>query len=367
MSNSSETESFSALDLRKKAAKNDGAGVNAESLSTTDARIVRLLARLKMNYDPTHANNLPENVEDTYLYELLLNLVENQTAMRYAKNGNISGMKAIAGSQYDNNDIDTNAWQAAHVLTDILWEPSDRDAMLNMIVYGPSNTISGSSNTGAGKTDFSYSVVDGGRKAYARVGKTLQVCTNNTSDPFKTVEKWSEAHEWMTGTDGPKVLLLDEAAQGLMYSDMTAGKVLGKVMNLMRKYNCHLILIAHDGKDIALNIRRKAVFARKEGKKKAILGNKLDEDDSGEVHIKNVEYTLENVPATEIEYDSIDDKGAFEWDIDEDDDDDESVEKVPQCQAETNSGNPCPNDAKLPEDDPLVCVNHRHKVDEVGN
>jgi hypothetical protein len=33
--------------------------------------------------------------------------------------------------------------------------------------------------------------------------------------------------------------------------------------------------------------------------------------------------------------------------------------------AETNAGNECPNDAKHPPDAPLVCANHRHKLDDV--
>lgn len=35
--------------------------------------------------------------------------------------------------------------------------------------------------------------------------------------------------------------------------------------------------------------------------------------------------------------------------------------------AETNSGNQCPNDAKFPSEEPLVCVNHRHKLDKVDD
>ena len=55
------------------------------------------------------------------------------------------------------------------------------------------------------------------------------------------------------------------------------------------------------------------------------------------------------------------------WEEYQDSEEDEEEESVPQCRAETNSGSQCPNDAKHPAEDPVVCVNHRHKADDVGN
>lgn len=50
----------------------------------------------------------------------------------------------------------------------------------------------------------------------------------------------------------------------------------------------------------------------------------------------------------------------------EDDEEDEEEEKeAQQCIATTNAGHRCPNDAKLPEENPKVCKNHRHKLDEL--
>lgn len=46
-------------------------------------------------------------------------------------------------------------------------------------------------------------------------------------------------------------------------------------------------------------------------------------------------------------------------------DEDEEEEEAPVCMATTNAGDPCPNDAKYPKENPLVCANHRHKMDEL--
>lgn len=49
----------------------------------------------------------------------------------------------------------------------------------------------------------------------------------------------------------------------------------------------------------------------------------------------------------------------------EQDEDEEVDEEVPVCMATTNAGDPCPNDAKYPRENPLVCANHRHRMDEL--
>jgi hypothetical protein len=46
------------------------------------------------------------------------------------------------------------------------------------------------------------------------------------------------------------------------------------------------------------------------------------------------------------------------------DEDEEEDDEWHDCLAETNAGEPCPNKAKFPEDDPVVCANHRSKMDD---
>ncbi|MFD1646656.1 AAA family ATPase [Haloarchaeobius litoreus] len=360
----SDAQNWTATDLQQaliEKASNGEVGAPPEVLSAPTRQTALALANYVLYYNSDDPEN-PDDIEEDGMYQLLLSRLETLTAHEAVRSGDVSSMRGIAGAPTGDGDTDTSSWRAADIITRDLWKPDDRDNMLNMILYGPTPSIKKGSNTGTGKSDFAYTLAEGGRRAY---NGELEIATNNDTDPFKQVEKWSEAEEWMQETDGPKLLILDEAAQGLKHQDMSAGDVLGLAIRLMRKYNCHLVLISHTGKDIPKDIRRQVVYARKEDKKGAKLGNKLEEDPSGEMRIKNVEYELGRIPPTNIEYDSYDDKGEFEWDIDGEDEEKEVVDEKPQCQAETNSGSQCPNDAKHPSGDPLVCVNHRHKLDEI--
>lgn len=47
-----------------------------------------------------------------------------------------------------------------------------------------------------------------------------------------------------------------------------------------------------------------------------------------------------------------------------DTEDEESVDEFVQCIAETSSGSQCKNEAKYPEEDPVVCHVHKGKLDE---
>ena len=42
--------------------------------------------------------------------------------------------------------------------------------------------------------------------------------------------------------------------------------------------------------------------------------------------------------------------------------DEEEEDEWNQCQATTNDGDPCPNDAQFPSENPILCHNHRHKI-----
>ena len=50
--------------------------------------------------------------------------------------------------------------------------------------------------------------------------------------------------------------------------------------------------------------------------------------------------------------------------LEDDEDEDEDEDDWQQCVASTNKGERCPNEAKFPKESPLVCYNHRHKIDE---
>ncbi|MFD1565586.1 hypothetical protein ACFR99_18815 [Haloarchaeobius amylolyticus] len=363
----SDSANWTASDLQQalvKKASQGKAGAPPEVLSAPTRQTALALANYVMYYDSSDPDN-PDDISDDDMYQILFTRLETLTAWEATRSGDVSSMRGIAGAPNGDEATDTSSWRAADIITKSLWKPNERDNMLNMILYGPTPTIKDGSNTGTGKSDFAYTLAEGGQRAY---NGELTVATNNDTDPFKQVEKWSEAEEWMQETDGPKRLILDEAAQGLKHKDMSAGDVLGLAIRLMRKYNCHLVLIAHTGKDIPKDIRRQVVYARKSDKKGAKLGNKLEEDAAGEMRIKNVEYELKGIPQTTIEYNSYDDKGEFEWDIDDGAEaTEDEEEEYHQCEAETKSGGQCAKEARYPRSNPTYCGTHRSRLNDAEN
>lgn len=308
-----------------------------EAVGLNSKEALQAVVQLFRHY-PTDNPKVPSDPRESKLFRDIVTSSGTHELRKAVKNDEWGELNFLKGTPGETTD--SSSWRAAQVLTDELWHPDNRDNMLNMIIYGPTPSISGGSNTGTGKTDFAYLAAEGGQRAYEG---DLEIASNNETDEFHTVQAWSKAEEWMQDVDGPKLLILDEAAQGLMYSDQRAGKVLSKAMRLMRKYNCHLILIAHTGKDIPRDIRRQVVYARKEEKEHVKLGNKVEEDQSGEMQILNVEHELTNLPQTTIEYESYDDEGEFEWDIEDEfgDDDTDGEDKKVKCKGHTSDSEPC--------------------------
>jgi hypothetical protein len=295
-------------DLRKalltKAA--DGkVGAIPETLSAPTRETLNHLVDFIWYYDPA-AYDLPDKVEESEMYAWLLTRLESQLVWDATERSHITRMRGIAGPP-EGDALDVSAFPLLDVVRK-LFRPDDRDHMLNLVVYAPPPPTG---PTGVGKTDFAYTLIEGAQMVHP---DGISASSNNTSDPFEDTESWSGLEAWLERTSGPKVFLWDEAAQTLMFDDMNTGMALSKLIRLLRKYNCHLILIAHTGKDIPLDIRRMVLFALKESKKKAVIGAGLEEDSAGWMQIKNVLYTLRNIPATTIEYDSLGDKGSFVFD-----------------------------------------------------
>lgn len=330
-------QNWTAQDLRRaliEKATEGKAGAPPETLSAPTRKMAMALANYIYYWTPDED---VRDIENDEMYQLMMSRLETLTAFDSVRAGDVSSMRGVAGNPAGDDEIDTSSWRAADILKS-LWHADDRHQMLNLVVFGPETSLL-ESNTGSGKTDFTYTLVEAGQRAYDEQGKTLRVASNNHTDPFATVDKWSEAVEWMEQTDGPKALVLDEAAQNLMYADMSAGRVLSRKINLMRKYNCHLILISHTGKDIPKDVRRKAVWVQKESQKTAVLGNSVEEGDGDALVIDDAEYELQNVPPTTVDYESIDDKGEFEWDSVGDED------KETECKVTIKSDDPRDNKA----------------------
>ncbi|NEU56267.1 ATP-binding protein [Halorussus sp. MSC15.2] len=328
-----------------------------ESLSAGDLPALAeagLLSGDDLQYLLSYKRSVPD-AEDTDRYQELLMQAVSEKMNGAIEAGNLSVMSHATGVK--SKRVDTSSWQAVTELVD-LWNSDDRDDMLNMMVYAP---LPPEGPTGVGKTDFAYTVIEAGMRAYPG----LSVASNNTSDEFADVQAWSELEEWLEEQDGTKAFLLDEAAQVLQFADMRAGKALSKLIKLLRKYQCHLIVISHTGKDIPKDIRRMVLLCRKESKKKATIGVGLDEV-NGDMQIDRELLKLGNIPPARLEYESIDDKGEFVFDMnDEDeagaseDDGDESPDRV-KCRGVNKEGESC---GTLTDHESGFCEWHRDQWD----
>ncbi|UPV73182.1 hypothetical protein M0R89_11550 [Halorussus limi] len=274
--------------------------------------------------------------EDNPLRAALARKARTETLRDARREGNLDTLSASSG--LTDNRVDAGDRDLSDEVNR-LFRPSDRDHMLNLVLYAPPPP---EGPTGVGKTDFAYRILEEAIIEHLPYGG-LEVSSNNRSDPFPDVESWMELEEWLEETDGTKAFVWDEAAQVLQYADMSAGKALSQLIKLLRKYNCHLILIAHTGKDIPKDVRRMVLFCQKESKKEATIGAGLEEDSSSWMVIRDEMMQFRDIDATSIEYDSEGDTGDFEFDKDENGDDaDESNElELRKCRGHNRHGEGC--------------------------
>jgi hypothetical protein len=208
--------------------------------------------------------------------------------------------------------------------------------------------------TGRGKSNTMYTLTEFAETVHP----DLRVMTNNTSDPYETVpEQWADIEQSIRDHDGWQLLGIDEAAQFLQYADQGAGKTVSQMLKLLRHNHCHLMIVGHTGRDIPADIRRQVFVLDKLSQKTGVLGYGITgSSGSDTMQVGEEVLRLNRIPETNVEYDDIDDEGIeIKFDDDGEGADGGSVE-TPQCQAETNSGGQCPNDAKEPSGDPVVCV-----------
>ena len=229
---------------------------------------------------------------------------------------------------------------------------------MQMYVYGP---LPPEGPVGVGKTDFAYLMTEIAKRAYPGIS----VATNVGSDEFTTIKKWSETEEWLRNEDGKKLFILDEAAQVLQFNDMNEGKVLSKLLKLIRKYQGNIILIGHTGRDVPRDVRRQLLVCRKKSKTEAEIGVGLDEQNE-EIRVGSTRIEITDIPPTNVTYDTYDEADFVFDSVDTPDDEQETDDETVLCQAETNDGGSCPHDAVYPSDDPVVCQAHRHRVDSVS-
>ena len=299
-----------------------------------------------------------EDAEDTDRYQELLMQAVSKKVDKAVEHGNLSVMSHANGVTGGNKSVPMADWNKYEQIKDLYrQEPTFNTEFTNSIFQ----CIIFSSRvppTGRGKSNTMYTLVEIGQTVFP----DLRVMSNNTSDPFETVsEQWADIEQSIRDYDGWQILLIDEAAQFLQYADQGAGKTVSQMLKLLRHNHCHLIMVGHTGMDIPKDIRRQVFVLDKTSQKQGVLGYGITSGGSGDtMQVAQEVLRLNSIPATGVEYDDIDDEG-IEIKFDGGENDDEAgMDEKPECWAiSKRSGNVCGNDAVTPEEDPVLCVNHR--------
>jgi len=265
-----------------------------------DKEVRELLMFMAEVYEPLEG--MPDSFWETNYATEIVQAQATNMATNALHNGSLDEMEFLSGLV--GYDLDMSTYRAIDEL-ESLW----RDyPTFQTYVYGPPPP---GGPTGSGKTDFSYTLIEIGKRVYP----DMHVASNNSSDDFQTIQKWSSLESWLKNTEGRKVFLFDEASQLLQYADMGDGQIVSKLLKLLRKYQGNLILIGHTGRDVSRDVRRQMLITRKKSKEGATIGVGLEEHGE-EIHVNEPILQLAKIPPTRLSFESVDDEGEFVFDTD---------------------------------------------------
>jgi hypothetical protein len=308
---------YSYAELKEQLARQELPALRESGLLDPDT--IRLLESFCEHYEPHsephHETGEPaEHAEETERYVRIVRRNLGENLSKAVKNEEWGRVKHATGIS-EKNSVDAGQLEWVDFVQTLV-RPDDRHHMLNLAITAPPPP---EGPTGVGKSYTAYSIIE-----TLQYISDIKYASNNDTDPFDTVTSWTELTTWLDNTDGQKLFLWDEAAQVLMYDDQVSGKELAKLIRLLRKYNCHLILIGHTGAGIPKDTRRMLSFIKKLDQSTGKYGVGIEEQKNGWYEISDERQTLENIPPTKIEYDDINDEGIFEFDVGETEDNGDS-------------------------------------------
>lgn len=217
-------------------------GGNPYALSAPTRAALDLLVNYVIGYN-TEDPELEDDILDDEYFNILLSRVESQSSWEHARTGNVSGMRAISGSMWDDNRVSATGYE---LLVDDL-----RPAAQQWIVKGPK---------GSGKT---VKVSDVAQKSLENgvVDKVMSNILWKGCDPeFPDIE-FPEGHDVRFSEDisamlmfamepGDKLLIIDEASTvlNMLSGGGDAQKIFSKIINALRKSvggSTRLIIVGH--------------------------------------------------------------------------------------------------------------------------
>jgi len=271
-----------------------------------DAETRRLLNHLAECYDPTLSESLPARVEDTRLYQKILQRAATNTVSRAVNNGDVQTQSFLVGDPAAQSDV--SGIKAISKLRDLVAEA----APLFYLFGAP----------GGGKTNFALLLAQLWKQE--RSGGVL----------VSNIRTWQEADVWVRNygelkavldgnlkdlpeggitqvEDAEDILIVfDEAsshASGRGEMGAEAGEKLAPLVYKVRKSRAGLVIVGHDGKDVHPAVRTLAYAVEKprdRQKRATIYEDVRDRRGIGEI------LSLSGVPVTDYTYD---DKEATSW------------------------------------------------------
>lgn len=376
MSESSEFPSFAKL--KENLANEDLPTLREAGL--LDAKTIRYLEGYKQNYEPNSEPHY-ETGEPAYWYyntETWVRIVRNkvgETLSQAVRSGNKAVVSHAVGLEQEGTAaMDFLDYEK---LADLIERPS-----LLLLIFG---------DTGSGKSFTSVRLAELWK--YRVSGGTVLTNTKSLAesvDEIVYIEEYVDLLRYCLENPRERKLLLGDEIDSLMsgYGDDRAAveRYMRPLVNKMRKepFRLSIIGIGHKigGIHPVIANGELSYFAIKKDEKHMTIYESddiddihcevggiglpnwdIDTDDDGVWWWGNEDDILE--VAKEIRDAGYGDKLRLIENLEEDEDDEEDIEESPRCMATTNAGDPCPNDAKLPPENPLVCKNHRHRMDEL--
>lgn len=252
-------------------------------------------------YEPV--DDMPRNFWETDYAEEIIEKQATHMATRAVQNNNISEMEFLTGLVGYESDV--SGMKALLSLQQLI-----RDAPVFIAYIFAA--------MGFGKTDFSLLICEVFEAVYDKVKFGANIESWDEADAH--IESFTELEEWFRGNkedDYDRVFVLDEASQNLTGKggDIKNQEALAKMLRLTRKYDGHLIIIGHDGKDVGPAVRTLATtIVEKKSQKEAVFWRDVqDRQGRGEI------MSLSGIPPTDMEYDT-EEETDWEMDIGEDED-----------------------------------------------
>ena len=298
MTDHAQQASYAAQDLREvvDGATRKQADLSPGALLMPSQDMTSLYTFLEDCYQPL-ADSDPWDFDDTETGRLLRRRMGSEKARQAVKSGNISEQRYLTGRL--DTSLNVSGLHGVKQLEEIVV----RTAWI-CYLFG---------HMGNGKTDFALLLVQlwmWNREDVGPENVITNVHSAASRNGFTYVSSYGALKRAMETLEGEKLVLFDEAsshASGYSHKAQEVQKKLSPMMKYIRKRAGSLLMIGHTGKDVHPDVRRLATAVTKQEKKLATFYESVDSDTQEGV---DEIFALEGIPATTLDYDTLEES---EW------------------------------------------------------